>query len=184
MTAGVPLRIAFEGADLRRFTRLSRIFPGEMRRAQGRAGSIVVRKIRGAVSRLGNADTGRLPPLSPISSALRPTRAPGGVLADPALIRLQNRGGYIHAGAISRVEGVFSRWQDGGSRPLDALQRAWLHRSLAYAGAPGLDVPETATQPERQVIAPIAAVTAREWPRWVRSAAVKLIEKTLGRAGR
>jgi hypothetical protein len=164
---------------------LARRFPNEVKRAQLRSASIVVRKIRAAVQRMGTKDTGSLPPLSSLRQVLWPSEPAGGVLTRnaSALCRVQRRGPVLHAGYVEGVEGVFSRWQEGGSTPLEPFVRSQLHRMLAYGGQRNTTVPDVAEQPARPVIAPIFRITSKEYPAWVLGAALKQIDKTLGRAG-
>jgi hypothetical protein len=57
-----------------------------------------------------------------------------------------------------------------------------MHRRLAVLGMRDFPIPDTAVQPARPVIAPIFAVTRRDFPRWVEKSATKLIAKTLAKA--
>jgi len=186
VTDGVQLSIRPDPAALARLSSLSKTFPKEVQRAQLQAASIAVRKIRAAVRKMGNGDTGVLAPLSPLRLAVRPNTPPGGLLSTAAstLCRVQKRGSTLYAGYVSGVEGVFSRWQEGGSTPLNTRARQYLHKQLAYGGHSGVEVPETAEQPGRPVVAPIHRVASREYPRWVERAALKAIDKTLRKAGR
>lgn len=185
MSGSVALSIEMDPRTPAAFSQLSVQFPREMYRAHGQAASTVARKIRAAVRKLGNKDTGRLPGLSDLRNLIHPG-TPGGILGENAnkLVAVQRRGGVLYAGYVSGIEGVFSRWQEGGDTPIPENARAWLHRRAAAAGARDMEVPETATQPARPVIAPIAEVTRTEFPAWVERAATKLIEKSLARARR
>lgn len=181
----MELRVSAQPEVLARLRVLAQTFPKELARAQYRAASIVVRKIRSAMRRGGNQDTGRLAPLSPLRLALRPATPMGGVLNTEAssLVRVQRRGGVVYAGFISDLDGVFSRWQMGGRVTLSKPARAHMHRMLRYGGMPRMEIPEEGEQPARPVIGPIARVAADEYPRWVEGAFYKQIHRTLGRAG-
>lgn len=181
----VGLTVEMDPRTPKTMNQLARQFPREMRRAQGRAASIVARKMRSAMRRMGNKDTGKLEPLSELRLALHPDMPAGGKLATQAtqLIKVQRRGGSIYVGFIPALDGVASRWQDGGSSPMTDRTRRALRIMLAHGARRDVQVPHVADQPQRHVIAPIAKVAAREYPRWVESAAAKLIDKTLTKAG-
>lgn len=184
---GLGLDVEYDPRELKPFTAVARRFPRELYRAQGRAASIVARKFRSAVARGGNRDTGRLAPLSPLRLALRPSQPMGGVLGSEArsLVRVQRRSGAVYAGYISRVEGVFSRWQSGGRMAIGDRARSALYRKLHYLGvaADAIEIGEMAVQPARPVTEPIAAVARREFPRWVLGNLNKMIDRTLTRKG-
>ncbi len=182
---GVALSIEHDPAIWAPLRKLAREFPREMYRAEGRAASIIARKIRASVRRLGNKDTGNLPALADLSTSLRPGRQPGGVLGENGsqLCRVQRRSGGIYAGYVAGVEGVFSRWQMGGFSMLDDHVRQAIHISLRRRGIAGYEVPQVAEQPPRPVVEPIARVAAQEFPRWVYSAMSKIVNKTLDRKG-
>ena len=181
--ASVALSVSYDPRAMAGFAEVARLFPKEVDRAHGQAASIVARKIRAAVAKAGNAETGGLAPHSPLRAMLWPAMPYGGVYASRAtqLCRVQRRGAALHAGYVSAVEGGFSRWQEGGTVSLGTKARAAIRRRLAYGGNRFAEVPETATQPARPVVPPIHAAAVRDFPRWVESAALKLVEKTLAR---
>lgn len=180
-SGSIALSVSYDPRALDGFAEVARLFPKEVDRAHGQAASIVARKIRSAVAKGGTAETGGLAPHSPLRAMLWPAMPFGGVYASRAkqLCRVQRRGAVLHAGYVSAVEGGFSRWQEGGTVELGTKARAAIHRRLAYGGNRYAEVPETATQPARPVVPPIHAATVREFPRWVESAALKLVNRAL-----
>lgn len=183
MTAGFSIQ--YSESDKAAFRRLSAMFPKEVARAHGQAASTIVRKIRAAVRNAGNGDTGRLANLSNLRLALWPSRPFGGVLTSQAksLCRVQRRDGAIYSGYVSSVEGIFSRWQQGGRQAITKSQRQQLHRMLTYGGNRDMEVPTMAVQPPRDVIEPIARAVGPLVPKWIKSAMTKLIKKTLEKKG-
>jgi hypothetical protein len=177
--------IQYSETDKASFRRMAKLFPKEVARAHGQAASIIARKIRAAVRNAGNQDTGPLAKLHELRLALHPSKPYGGILATQGkgLCRVQKRGDSIYSGYVSGVEGLFSRWQQGGRKSLDKRERQQLHRMLTYGGHRDMAVPTFTVQPKRDVIEPIARASGPEVPRWIMSAMTKLINKTLSRKG-
>lgn len=177
--------IQYSEKDKAAFRRMAKMFPREVARAHRQVASTIVRKIRAAVRNGGNADTGALAKLSELRLTLFPARPMGGVLTTHAssLCRVQKRGDELYSGYVSGVEGLFSRWQQGGRQALNKYQRKQLHRMLTYGGHRDIEVPKQATQPKRDVIDPITKAVGPEVPKWIMSAMTKLINKTLDKKG-
>ena len=174
------------------FEKAAKEFPKEMERAYMRAGSIITRKITKAVRETGSKDTGKFDPLSEIRNALNPGRESGGVLTILAkgdknighkgICRVQKHGHDFYCGYITRVQPVFSRWQDGGNVGLDNTNaRAVLHRRLGAVGRRDIIIPTGGTQPRRDVIGPITALASKNLSGWIIGALNNMLKKRLGR---
>lgn len=177
-------------AVAKRLQELYRLFPKEVTRAQLRVASIARRKIAASVKNQGNADTGPLKAHSDLRSRLWPRMPFGGIYNTEAkklcrVGRLVHGGGNysVTAGYVNSVGNAFIKWQKGGDWPMTTRTRQRIHRMLVYGGNRGTEVPRMASQPERQVVDPIFQAIRPKLPEWVLSAALKLIDKKLTRAG-
>ena len=187
----LAVSIATSGdAVAKRLQELYRVFPKEVTRAQLRVASIARRKIVAAVKNQGNADTGPLKAHSELRSRLWP-RLPFGGIYNTEAQKLCRVGRIIHgggnysvtAGYVNSVWQAFVKWQKGGDWLMTTRTRQRIHRMLVYGGNRGTEVPRMASQPERQVVDPIFQTMRPKLPEWVLSAALKLIDKKLTRAG-
>jgi len=187
----LAVSIATSGdAVAKRLQELYRVFPNEVTRAQLRVASIARRKIAAAVKNQGNADTGPLKAHSELRSRLWP-RLPFGGIYNTEAQKLCRVGRIIHgggnysvtAGYVNSVWQAFVKWQKGGDWLMTTRTRQRIHRMLVYGGNRGTAVPRMASQPERQVVDPIFRAMRPKLREWVLSAALKLIDKKLKRAG-
>lgn len=187
----LAVEIATNGdAVAKRLRELYRLFPREVTRAQLRVASIARRKIAASVKNQGNEDTGPLKAHSELRSRLWPRMPFGGIYNTEAqklcrVGRLIHGGGNysVTAGYVNSVGDAFIKWQKGGDWPMTTRTRQRIHRMLVYGGHRGTEVPRMASQPERQVVDPIFQAMRPKLPEWVLSAALKLIDKKLTRAG-
>jgi hypothetical protein len=177
-------------AVAKRLQELYRLFPKEVTSAQLRVASIARRKIAASVKNQGNADTGPLKAHSELRSRLWPRMPFGGIYNTEAqkLCRvgrlIYGGGNYsVTAGYVNSVGDAFIKWQKGGEWLMTTRTRQRIHRMLVYGGNRGTEVPRMASQPERQVVDPIFQAMRPKLPEWVLSAALKLIDKKLTRAG-
>lgn len=180
----MDLTIKLEDPDntMRRLAQISRDFPRVVERAQMRSVRILASKIGAGVRSLNMAGIGKLPKLDALTKSAHGKKS-GGVLAtNKSLCRVMNINGHLTAGYITSVDGVFGRWQEGGTIDLPPKSRRYLHIQLKRAGAPDLIIPGSVKQPERMVVDPIARKFGPELPRWIFSQINKMLDAKLKRA--
>ena len=139
---------------------LAAAFPKETRRALGRYGGLLRRRmVRGVKTSAGV-------PLSAIRNVLRTGKA-GGATAESKTIKVARPSRFqIVVDWIEPLRPYASRWQTGGPVNFDRVEvRHYMHAILGKRGARDLPLDPAATQPERPVSAPVREEAAREAPR-------------------
>ena len=179
MSNHIMLGLNFDGKALAAFTALAKAYPREMVRANGRAASIVKRKMRAELKRGGGKDIPSFAPLSTLSREVFHRTRLGGILSEPHTIVSYKRGADQIVGWVDGLEATGAAFQKELFRPTEAHERRYIHR----AGASHVSGhPATYYRPARPVIEPLMAACAPDYPKWFMGAAEKLIEKSKLRA--
>jgi hypothetical protein len=174
----IELQVTFSEKSKQNLADLSRQFPREMVRANGRAASIVKRKFRAAMRRGGGtSDVPALAPHSAVTQLMHGSGPLGGKLAEPALIVSYRLGVAQVVGWAGSLNNWAAAFQDQEFRPTGERERAYMHKAL------GNQVPGYYVRPARPVVDPLIKAVAPQYPRWFEGAAKKLIEKSLAKQG-
>jgi len=175
----IGLSLQFNGRELAAFGQLARQFPKEMRSANGRAANTVKRKMIAAMKAGGGKDIPSFAPMSILSNDAFHRYAVGGRLSDPSGIVSFKRGNDQIIGWVDGLAPTAALFQKELGRDTEKHERYLIHRS----GLSGISKqPSWYKRPARPVIAPLVHAVAPEYPKWVESAATKLIEKKLIKA--
>lgn len=175
----INIGITLNERDKANLNALARQFPREMLQANGRAASIVKRKLRSAMAKGGGtADVPSFAALDPITVALKGRSQPGGVLADSGVIVSYRLGITQIVGWPDKLQGIASAFQSAETRPNTPQERQRFH-----IRAPGLDIPTQYARPARPAIEPLSATVNRDYPKWIMGAATKIIGKKLAKRG-
>jgi hypothetical protein len=175
----INLQVTVSERDRANINALAREFPREMLQANGRAASIVKRKVRAAMSRGGGTpDVPSFAALHPLTVALKARSQPGGILADGSVIVSYRLGKAQIIGWPDKLQGIAQAFQSAQSRETTKQERRMFH-----IRAPGIeDIPAYA-RPARPVIEPLSATVDRDYPKWIMGAATKIIGKKLAKRG-
>jgi hypothetical protein len=175
----INLSITLNERDRANLDALAKLFPREMVQANGRAASIVKRKLRAAMSKGGGTpDVPAFAALDPITVALKRRSQPGGMLGDSGVIVSYRLGIAQIVGWPDRLQGMASSFQSPETHPTDADERYFFHKNVPQFGS----VP-TYMRPARPVIEPLSATVNRDFPKWIMGAATKIIGKKLAKKG-
>jgi len=175
----INLSITLSERDRANLDALAKLFPREMVQANGRAASIVKRKMRAAMTKGGGTpDVPAFAALDPITVALKRRSQPGGMLGDSGVIVSYRLGIAQIVGWPDRLQDMASSFQSPQTFALGIESRQWLHTH-----APGMDVPATYDRPPRPVVEPLSATVNRDFPKWIMGAATKIIGKKLAKKG-
>lgn len=174
----IEMRIQFSGEDLAKWRQLQAQFPAEMIRANGRAASIVRRKMRAALKKGGGTkDVPALAPLHPVTMELTGRALPGGKLAQPELVVMYRLGKAQIVGWPDGLTNYASAFQSAQSSEMSKSVRHYMHRRRVKG------IPSWYARPARPVVEPLLASVAPQYTGWFQGAAVKLIEKSLAKQG-
>jgi hypothetical protein len=175
----INLSITLSERDRANLNQLARQFPREMMQANGRAASVVKRRVRYAMSNGGGyAGVPTFAPLQPLTVALKGRSDIGGVLADPLKIVMYRLGFTQVVGWPNKMQGIASAFQSAEMRPTEKWERKYIHiRAPEFGSVP------TYMRPARPVIEPLSAAVASEYPKWIMGAATKIIGKKLAKKG-
>jgi len=175
----INLQIQIADRDRANLNALARQFPREMLQANGRAASIVKRKMRAAMSKGGGTpDVPGFAALAPLTVALTQRSQPGGILADSSAIVSYRLGSAQIVGWPDKLQGLAQSFQSAETRPTTVGERRSFHvRAPAFGSVP------TYARPARPVIEPLTLTINREYPRWIMGAATKIIGKKLAKRG-
>lgn len=164
------------------FKQLSAQFPNEMRRANGRAASIVRGKLR-SVMKSGGGTNGvpGFVSLHALTVTLRNGRTDaGGKLADSRSIVMFRRGNAQVVGWPGSLAGFASAFQESQTREMVKDEICHLYRNSGWTHD---RIDRTFARPARPVVDPLMRGVSKDYPRWVMGAATKLINKTLTKRG-
>jgi hypothetical protein len=175
----INLQIQIADRDRANLNALARQFPREMLQANGRAASIVKRKMRAAMSKGGGTpDVPAFAALDPLTVILKGRSKPGGVLAESGSIVSYRLGIAQVVGWPDGLKGIALAFQSSQTRPTTPQERQRFH-----IRAPGLEAPAMYDRPGRPVLEPLSATVNRDFPKWIMGAATKIIGKKLAKKG-
>jgi len=175
----INLQIQIADRDRANLNALARQFPREMLQANGRAASIVKRKMRAAMSKGGGTpDVPSFAALDPLTVIIKGRSQPGGVLAESGSIVSYRLGITQVVGWPDGLKGIALAFQSAQTRETTPQERQRFHIL-----APGLDAPAMYARPERPVLEPLSATVNRDFPKWIMGAATKIIGKKLAKKG-
>lgn len=165
-----------------RFLRnMEKRFPREMKRAYLRAGSIVVRQMRGAMKPGKSRGKFKVEKWTDLTERIRaiqqqPYRKTfGGQMTHPdrKQIALYPKGNGFKVGWVGELEEWARKFQDGGEAVMYKSFRMFLYRHGFVRG----EVPEYSHQAQRPVVDPIGEAAQRDFPFWV----LGILKKSIGR---
>ena len=120
----INLSITLSERDRANLDALAKLFPREMVQANGRAASIVKRKLRAAMSKGGGTpDEPTFAALDPLTVALKGRSKPGGVLAESGHIVMYRLGFTLVVGWPDKMQSNAQDFQSAETRPTKEFER-------------------------------------------------------------